>query len=974
MKKRILALLLTLALVLPAVSCDVLLADPNGPATPTDSQSPSNTPKDTEKAPVSVTPETQPQTPPDDEPEDSEPNRDPDEAQTEYVEPETEYIEPETTVEPETEEPLPYVEPDVAGKRGQSIDTFFTNGEMYFEHDGAAGDKLTAQDNKVVFKTGEVAQSVAIRGWTGFPQAIVSFGYYVDTYDFIYGEFAQATEDGVLAAGGENASRFCITVPLAGLSAGSHAVGFVVLLEDGTVVRLREELTVVIEKTMWDENRDIVVHQSFDELFSEPGRVGIFNPGLSIRWDFVATFNDFSVDTLYYWGWIAFNGELGQFGYRINGGTPIYDDAWAWETGYDVVNAAKGTGADSGNRMKIAISLAGLEGTNTVTVLYKNAEGEAVVLNDFTVILPVKPKDITDTYVADVNANEIGTGLDASDLSNYFTVELPLGSDGVVANGEGKMYAMTAISDMYADVNGKYFFKTNVVTAANGYMFVRGYKVVNSDAIIEKFDPAGGFYKINNYYEMDGAGAFAGAGIFARVENGVLNIMIKYYTTDTVTRVANRFYSLEVEGTELTMADDGETVTILVDGKVYATIALSGSITYADINEVSPKNGFAATAVVTLIDGTVETIENTLVADTCEAQIGMVVRAGHFKFSALEVDAYSAITIPEFEIQQPEDEPEDEPDEPFVVPEHTDEAIDLATGHGAPFSGAPNYSFGQKFDIGENFLKQVTIKDMATYSDGGVNTWTFKVYKWKGNYSKTIAADPVFSASGENHADNHSFVIDIPAELGIRGEFYYEITYTSGSGCFTGWIADSVAAGVETYVAGNRMEGSYASSIVVGVATATDEPETEALVIDMGTLGGPSYMTDFMPAGYYAPLQLLGYGVAIDLGQMDLSQFSAVKITYGCDGGPGTETNFANASSLAIGLKSENSSYGQETDDNFNGDIAHTDMVFSDIGWAAGAREAVVDLTNVNYNGNVWVAVHNPAGTEIAISAIVFVP
>ena len=48
-------------------------------------------------------------------------------------------------------------------------------------------------------------------------------------------------------------------------------------------------------------------------------------------------------------------------------------------------------------------------------------------------------------------------------------------------------------------------------------------------------------------------------------------------------------------------------------------------------------------------------------------------------------------------------------------------------------------------------------------------------------------------------------------------------------------------------------------------------------------------------------------------------------------------------------------------------------MVFSSSGWAGGAREAVVDLTTVDYNGNVWVAVHNPAGTELAISAIVFV-
>ena len=132
-------------------------------------------------------------------------------------------------------------------------------------------------------------------------------------------------------------------------------------------------------------------------------------------------------------------------------------------------------------------------------------------------------------------------------------------------------------------------------------------------------------------------------------------------------------------------------------------------------------------------------------------------------------------------------------------------------------------------------------------------------------------------------------------------------------------------------------------------------------------------MAEYPAAGYTSPIQILGYYVTINLGQVDLSKYSAVKITYGCDGSPNTEAEFAASSSLAIGLKSEDSSYGQETTDNFSGDIAHTQMVFSSISWAGGAREAVVDLSNIDYNGNVWIAVHNPGGTQIAISAIEFI-
>ena len=143
----------------------------------------------------------------------------------------------------------PYVEVDdaAAGKVGLSFDTFYVNGAMYFEQDGGAGDKLTAIENTITFNVGEAHDSLALRGWIGFGQPIDQFGYFIDNYTMVYGEFKQATEDGVLAAGGSNASRFQIDVPLADLPAGTHMIGFVAKLEDGTVVRLRENLTVVIK-------------------------------------------------------------------------------------------------------------------------------------------------------------------------------------------------------------------------------------------------------------------------------------------------------------------------------------------------------------------------------------------------------------------------------------------------------------------------------------------------------------------------------------------------------------------------------------------------------------------------------------------------------------------------------------------------------------------------------------------------------
>ena len=167
----------------------------------------------------------------------------------------------------------------------------------------------------------------------------------------------------------------------------------------------------------------------------------------------------------------------------------------------------------------------------------------------------------------------------------------------------------------------------------------------------------------------------------------------------------------------------------------------------------------------------------------------------------------------------------------IIVPYTVDETVSLATGHGAPFSGAPNNYFGQRFNVGENILKQITITDMATYSDGNTNTWSFKIWQWNTDYATTTAAEPMFVANGENHNDNAPFIMNVPAEALITGDIYYEITYLTGSGCFTGWTADNVTEGVETYVGGVIANGSYSSSIVVGVPTDESEKETVISVV-----------------------------------------------------------------------------------------------------------------------------------------------
>lgn len=149
--------------------------------------------------------------------------------------------------------------------------------------------------------------------------------------------------------------------------------------------------------------------------------------------------------------------------------------------------------------------------------------------------------------------------------------------------------------------------------------------------------------------------------------------------------------------------------------------------------------------------------------------------------------------------------------------------------------------------------------------------------------------------------------------------------------------------------------------------------ELPAWKVDFDTMKDQkAYSTEGAPAGIFDPYIYLQIGYTAYLGNVDLSKYSRVEIVYCCDGSDITKTRFESSSSLAIGLKSENSTYGVDKTDNFKGDIAHTDMVFSDRMWATGARTATVDLSGVDYNGDVWLAVHNPAGTFIGILEISF--
>ncbi len=534
---------------------------------------------------------------------------------------------------------------------------------------------------------------------------------------------------------------------------------------------------------MWDADKSVVAHQSFDQFFYGDGSqddaagadspLNLYHAANKPDWDKVADMVGSEYTCLTYWGWIATKSEtIGQFGYQVGMNAPIFDDAWTHTTEQGVLEAAAAMGGVTGSRMKIRIDTADFDGETLVRVLYKDADGNVVCLNEVTVIAPVKAKDITNTFTSDFASQTVDTPINSTDLAGAFTPMLNLGDYKTLANG----YKLDGISELFADVNGKYALTVNFAEGRNGnyYAFARGVHAVETNAT------EGVNFTIKNFYETDGtASDMGGAGIYARIEGTDLKIMIKTYDAESNIRIKNVYYTLPCTGTTLTLADDSETVYILVDGVTYATVTMSGETEYDGFANVSPATTFAKTAVVTLIDGTTETLTDTLIDSTCDTQTGLVVRSGSFVFDVLNLTAFSAVENPGFGT--------DEPEEPQNV------VIDIASVEG--YKASNNYGYDCPIiDIGYNEVYLLGNFDLNQYSQIIIE------YSYDGDSPNVTDRTPEQCWTDAGHAPIIGFTAldkcfgyaDVTNQDAIDNGIYTEIPYTTGN-----WAAATRTATIE---------------------------------------------------------------------------------------------------------------------------------------------------------------------------------
>ena len=189
--------------------------------------------------------------------------------------------------------------------------------------------------------------------------------------------------------------------------------------------------------------------------------------------------------------------------------------------------------------------------------------------------------------------------------------------------------------------------------------------------------------------------------------------------------------------------------------------------------------------------------------------------------------------------------------------------------------------FGQRYNIGAHALKQITVSNVGTYT-GYVNTWMVMIWKWDTNYATTTKGTPYYTYTGTNHADSTNMVINIPSDIVIAGDIYYEVVVLSSDGAnpsFMPWIGSNAVSGLESYRGGVKATNHYASSISVvpydgpipepgsgGSGSTTPEDPNTIILADL--------------AYGYTPLTGGGdfFGQKFDIGSSTLKQLVITKL------------------------------------------------------------------------------------------------
>ena len=521
------------------------------------------------------------------------------------------------------------------------------NDSPCFDSDPLAA--LKTADYTLPIHDGTILTSLTLSGWVGFSMAIDTFGYSIDGGEAVYGLFSTYTDESVKEEGGEYARTFTITAPLFALRAGSHTVTFLVKLANGSVVNLLPTISLPRVGLTVDASR--AYHSSLTHVNGQgpngasayDGRGGSVDCGVDLL---DATLCGHTVDQdrrIRISGWLAVDGGVERYVWSADG-VSWYPAVTGGESGEPSTGYFAELGYENATENAtfgdLILDLTPYHERNvaiTVGGVPKDAPDTVVPFVTLTGLnVPYLPVDISFSYTSEIERDAEGCDLRKSDLSHAFAFSYGAGEVRYVDERNGNLvYAYEGIHSFQASVEGTFSMTAHVQEMRGcSFFFVRGTRAVRS--VVNVTLP------LDNFYETDGLGLCGGAGIYAKLDKGTLTVVIKGLDTNADYRIANHTYHFPAEGDTLTMADDGRTIHILVNGKEITSIRLSGETEYPDhFAGISPYIQFAETAEILLADGSTATVVNTLVASTCKAQCGAAVRGGALIFDEISLLPYS---------------------------------------------------------------------------------------------------------------------------------------------------------------------------------------------------------------------------------------------------------------------------------------------------------------------------------------------
>jgi hypothetical protein len=150
-----------------------------------------------------------------------------------------------------------------------------------------------------------------------------------------------------------------------------------------------------------------------------------------------------------------------------------------------------------------------------------------------------------------------------------------------------------------------------------------------------------------------------------------------------------------------------------------------------------------------------------------------------------------------------------------------------------------------------------------------------------------------------------------------------------------------------------------------------EAPAVENLTIDLTAVTpetGANFVPSWTDAGFNAPIiQMMNWGSAIKLGEIDLSKYSAVVVTYGSDPGA-KQGDIGTFMALTKNGAVENADSSDKTDAEIIGQATMSNAT----GFWNVTRDVTIEF-DTDYNGVVYLAQDMKDGNGIAIASIVFI-